>query len=53
MKTIATFFLSLCLAGSVLAQTSTVTRWFDGERWIAVTANQGSAQAAGGMFVHT
>jgi hypothetical protein len=53
MKTLVTLFLGLCLAGASLAQTSTVTRWFDGERWIAVTANQGSAQAAGGLFVHT
>lgn len=53
MKTLVTLFLGLCLAGASLAQTAPAARWFDGERWIASTPDQGSAQAVGGLFVRT
>ncbi len=52
MKTLLFWVLAACLHTAVGAQ-GAVTRWFDGERWVAVTASQGSAQAAGGLVVRT
>jgi hypothetical protein len=52
MTTRLLWVLAVCLHTTVWAQ-SAVTRWFDGERWVAVTATQGAAQAAGGLIVRT
>ena len=52
MKTLLMWMLAVCLHSAVWAQ-SAATRWFDGERWVAATADQGPAQAAGGLVVRT
>jgi hypothetical protein len=52
MKTLLLWIVAGCLHTTVWAQ-GAVTRWFDGERWVAVTAEQGVAQAAGGLVVRT
>ena len=52
MKALFFGFLAVVLCIEVWAQTA-VTRWFDGERWVAITATQGSPQAAGGLVVRT
>lgn len=52
MKTLLIWVLAGCLQATVWAQ-SAVTRWFDGEGWVAVNTSQGPAQAAGGLVVRT
>lgn len=52
MKNLLFWIVAGCLHTGAWAQAA-VTRWFDGERWVAVTATQGTAQASGGLVVRT